>query len=408
MNAQLHTQVKGYAKSSFVPASNGLLQRKCACGNHTMAGGECKGCSRKKRALQRKPMDRTEVSEVPPIVHEVLRSSGQPLDQATRAFMEPRFGHDFSRVRVHTDAKAAESAGAVNAVAYTVGRNVVFGTEQYMPRMEAGRKLIAHELTHVVQQSNDSPPAQLRLDSGTENSLETAAQEAETLTAGNQQILKLGSTHAVSISELVQRRVVREHVSCREHGLTNPNLTGDEVIAALETADAEAITLALRAELLLDVHLLFARAGEPVDPDFDSILQEELGLTLTNPAHFRIIEQQRDRFRRVRETLESGYLRYICRGGSVSLVGCQQGTCGANFAFSCPGNRLVVLCQAFWDAPAEQAGTILHEPFHVWFHMARHAPTALRRADATCFEAFARRLAGEDVSHISCAAHTAG
>ncbi len=87
-----------------------------------------------------------------PVVHDVLRGPGQPLDAKTRAFMEPRFGHDFSRVRVHADAKAAESARAVQAQAYTVGRNVVFGAGQYAPGTDAGRRLLAHELTHVVQQ----------------------------------------------------------------------------------------------------------------------------------------------------------------------------------------------------------------------------------------------------------------
>jgi hypothetical protein len=88
-------------------------------------------------------------------VSEVLRSPGQPLDTATRAFMEPRFGRDFSGVRVHTDAKAEESARAVSARAYAVGSNVVFGIGQYAPRTAAGNRLIAHELAHVVQQSFD-------------------------------------------------------------------------------------------------------------------------------------------------------------------------------------------------------------------------------------------------------------
>jgi hypothetical protein len=73
--------------------------------------------------------------------------------------MEPHFGFDFSSVRIHTDAKAAASAGAVNALAYTVGRDVVFGTAQYVPESSMGRKLIAHELMHVVQQ-NFAPPSQ--------------------------------------------------------------------------------------------------------------------------------------------------------------------------------------------------------------------------------------------------------
>jgi hypothetical protein len=96
--------------------------------------------------------DNSVQTAVPPIVHEVLASPGQPLDTATRAFMEPRFGHDFSRVRVHSDSRAAESARAVNALAYTVAQDVVFGEGRYAPHTSEGRKLLVHELTHVVQQ----------------------------------------------------------------------------------------------------------------------------------------------------------------------------------------------------------------------------------------------------------------
>ncbi|HET9282427.1 MAG TPA: DUF4157 domain-containing protein [Candidatus Angelobacter sp.] len=90
----------------------------------------------------------------PPIVHEVLRSPGQPLDKQTRAFFEPRFGHDFSRVRVHTDSRAAESAAAVNALAYTVGDDISFAGGRYAPDKPAGRELLAHELAHVIQRSS--------------------------------------------------------------------------------------------------------------------------------------------------------------------------------------------------------------------------------------------------------------
>jgi hypothetical protein len=92
-------------------------------------------------------------AEAPNIVHEVLRSSGQPLDAPTRAFFEPRFGVDFSTVRVHADAQAAASARAVGARAYTVGSNLVFGSGHFTPHTTAGQRLLAHELTHVVQQS---------------------------------------------------------------------------------------------------------------------------------------------------------------------------------------------------------------------------------------------------------------
>jgi hypothetical protein len=101
---------------------------------------------------------------VPSIVHEVLRSPGQPLDAAARAFFEPRFGHDFSQVRVHADGRAAESARAVNAFAYTVGRDVVFGAGQYGPHTHHGKRLLAHELTHVVQQQLIGAPDLVKTD----------------------------------------------------------------------------------------------------------------------------------------------------------------------------------------------------------------------------------------------------
>lgn len=93
----------------------------------------------------------TGMTEAPPIVHDVLNATGQPLDSATRAFFEPRFGHDFSRVRVHSGGTAEQSPRDVAANAYTVGHDIVFGAGQYAPRTPTGRRLIAHELTHVVQ-----------------------------------------------------------------------------------------------------------------------------------------------------------------------------------------------------------------------------------------------------------------
>jgi hypothetical protein len=145
--------------------------------------------------LQRRAAGQVGPTNVPPIVHEVLGSPGQPLDAATRAFMEPRFGRDFSSVRVHNDATAAESARAVNALAYTVGRDVVFGMGQYTPSTMRGRNLIAHELIHVTQQgSNTYPqvPAQIRL--GTPNDgLECEA--------------KIGANRVSSTPDVATRRI---------------------------------------------------------------------------------------------------------------------------------------------------------------------------------------------------------
>ncbi len=204
--------------------THAVLQRKCSCGKDA-DHGECETCKKKRKSaqLQRKAVSAYAPEYAPPIVHKVLNSPGQPLDPQTRAFMEPRFGHDFnqisihspsagaistklsigtsgdryeqeadriadrmishpladnnlspiqrnsehaanqnlqsglghdfSHVRVHLDPVAEQSARDLNAKAYTVGHHVVFGAGQYDPKTHEGKKLLAHELTHVVQQA---------------------------------------------------------------------------------------------------------------------------------------------------------------------------------------------------------------------------------------------------------------
>ena len=147
----------GSAMSSPVSRAAPGMQRKCSC------EGSCDKCKaeQSEKELGRPQIKLARVSGsgqafassiAPPIVHEVLRSPGQPLDTATRAYFEPRFGHDFSRVRVHSGAAAEQSARDVNAHAYTAGHNIVFAAGRFAPQTHEGRRLIAHELSHVVQQ----------------------------------------------------------------------------------------------------------------------------------------------------------------------------------------------------------------------------------------------------------------
>lgn len=143
--AQIATMRKG--ASSKQKSTTPTLQRaavKSSC--------QCDACAKKKGVLQRAALSEHAPEQVPDIVHDVLNSPGQPLDRATREFMEDRFNHDFSAVRVHTDARAAESARAVNARAYTVGPHVAFSRNAYAPATSIGRRLLTHELTHVLQQ----------------------------------------------------------------------------------------------------------------------------------------------------------------------------------------------------------------------------------------------------------------
>ena len=138
-------------KATAVPV-HGMLQRKCACGQHTSGSGQCDECKKKEMTLQRQAKTSGRADTIPPIVHEVLASPGRPLNSAMRWFMEARFSQDFSQVRVHDDSKAAESADAVHAHAYTVGKEIVFGAGKYS-QSNSSRPLLAHELTHVVQQT---------------------------------------------------------------------------------------------------------------------------------------------------------------------------------------------------------------------------------------------------------------
>lgn len=136
------------------------VHRQCAA---CAAGGPlCSTCEDERVQVSRKAQG-SAGGEAPATVHSVLSSSGQPLSASTRAFFEPRFGHDLSHVRVHTDGHAQQSARDVNALAYTVGSHVVFDAGRYAPYSTDGQRLLAHELTHVVQQSTkDSGGRMLR------------------------------------------------------------------------------------------------------------------------------------------------------------------------------------------------------------------------------------------------------
>jgi len=137
------------------------LQRKCACGG----SGECDACG-EERKVQKKPQlsaladaQTRSTASLPAAVRTGVESAGRPLDTKTRRDMEQRFGVDFSQVRIHSGAQAAESARAVDALAYTTGRDIVFGSGKFEPHTSAGRKLLAHELAHVVQQRAAPAPA---------------------------------------------------------------------------------------------------------------------------------------------------------------------------------------------------------------------------------------------------------
>jgi hypothetical protein len=141
-----------------------LVQRSCDCGGTAGLSGVCDSCSGAVLRRQRQASAPDTGGELAPaVVHEALSMTGQPLDAAARAALESRLGHDFGRVRIHTGPLADTSARAVGANAYTVGQDVVFRAGQYRPGTASGDRLLAHELTHTVQQAQAAPTSTLRV-----------------------------------------------------------------------------------------------------------------------------------------------------------------------------------------------------------------------------------------------------
>lgn len=262
---EIASQTKGQPQVNPLSASS-VLQRKCACGNHTVAGGNCRECENKEHSLKREtsgirqpgasklqtklaigavndPLEQEadrvtdqvmakrahpgisntppriqrfsgqsndeQMEMVPPIVEQTLASSGRPLEPALRQDMEQRFGQDFSRVRIHTDDRAAYSAGTIDALAYTIGPHMVFGSGQYEPETNKGQRLLAHELTHVVQQGETAALHQDILRSERNDQYEQGTQRVATqLGRGTQvQVSSMISPHLIQRTKVCSKRL---------------------------------------------------------------------------------------------------------------------------------------------------------------------------------------------------------
>lgn len=325
---QMAESVVGQSERPAIRSAEPQVQR-CSC------GGSCAECASKAdedEGVQRKEAGSASKGgfTAPSQVHEAIKGPGRPLDPATRSFMEPRFGYDFSRVRIHTDAKAAASADAISATAYAVGNDVVFGTGAYQPSSAAGAKLLAHELTHVVQQGSGRA--------------------------------------APNVSRLVS-------------GLTrcpaNTNGTGADPQADLEAADARAAELATNAAVLCEADPLdqdtidkfTARYGSPpaVGAGFMNrltggvVATAEAALT----AEIRIMAR---RFRIVARFFSQNVI-YRCIGGSTVFAGCSVASCDGVLAAACHGIGVIFICPSTWPHNNDERGAILvHEAFHANFN----------------------------------------
>lgn len=370
-----------------------FAQRACDC------GGTCTHCS-EGTTPQGNPM--------PGLLQR--QSRGRALPPTVRAFMEHGFGTDFGAVRVHADRQAAQSAEQLNAVAYTVGQDVFFNHGQYQPNTQGGRRLLAHELAHVVQQrggmSSATPSREISEPGDPEERV--ADRVADAIVAGQPPrdlaswSLKAGPRPSSATPTLRIQRVVNDaKVGCRTTGIPSLGISGPDAVAQLAAVNTEAILMAGSAQSSLFVERLVG----PSDPNFATILQEELGLDITNAAHRAHMEIVERRFDLMSRVLESDFTGYTCIGAAQVTVGaCPTGDCctGTTRACSCPGASHIVLCRPWWTGDVHQRpGTLIHEAFHIYFGFIGDF-TNSRLSDAHCYTGFVERLAGV-TPFVSCA-----
>lgn len=300
----------------------------------------------------------------------LVPAGGAALDAVTRAFMEPRFGARFGSVRIHDGAEAAQRANAFAARAYAVGEHLIFGAGEYRPGTDSGRRLIAHELTHVLQQRQGL----------------------------------VGSS--------VQRTVDPAKLSCP----ANKAGAGADPAADLEKIDGEAQVLADSMAIFATLSTLFnpatgtrgfdvayqTRMGppQPVGKKFRNRFSGKL-LASEEDAAKQEVEVLATRFSRINDFL-AGPIRYKCRANGVgyTLGGC-AGKCRSDeIAQTCVPNdkRTIGICPAFWGLGGdnERAGTLIHEAAHARLDFSGHghASRAQRGRNPACYESMVADVFG--------------
>ena len=361
-------------------------------------------CSNCEKELQRQTIDdeeeeellqtRAEAGHTPQLNTDTaaqirnLKGGGQPLEPSTRTFMESRFGKNFSEVRVHADNSAASLASGIHARAFTHGRDIVFGQGEYSPQSTTGRKLIAHELTHVVQQ-------------GKSNSL-----------AGNIQ------------------RTYSSRSRCRSGSATGAPPMPDVFLTLTEIVLGGKLTNTIIG-LIFDIQSLQAGTRPQTSRSFNAYL------TRFGPPERLSNGKYRDRFTRqqfnsedaamlseltqIKIRLErvqrffNGPIRYICATRTQWLtIGNCRGRCadenGDAFAWVCHTGgapRTIVICPDFWGMSGDdQAVGLIHEACHLLFRFGdpqgSSMTTRRRGRNPVCFSGFVASVSGHNPPDTDC------
>lgn len=345
-------------QNSFFKPAVSFVQRKCQhCGDE--------------EKLHRKESSEDEVEGSSHLDSYVasLGPSGQPLPESSRKFFEPRFGHDFSNVRIHNDLVAAKSAQSINALAYTTGNNIIFNNGQFSPDSDSGKRLMAHELTHVVQQGGNVQPKKIQ-----RASQGKSARCTDPLIIPDTNASIDGPIDVITAAETRAIEIMDDAIS--QLDFTRQQIIGGAPVGWPTVGDSLGQAIRLLAG----------------DPDSDNFWKR---------TGSRTADLILRRLRAIRGIIASGNMFYVCLGSASGSIGVCAGTiCGADgrsaIARSCAGAFQTHFCNAFWEQGSEdQAATIIHEISH---NFAAFIQDSGREGNAECYVRFVQVAVGIDPS----------
>jgi hypothetical protein len=280
-------------------------------------------------------------SKIHSIVNDALQSPGEPLDSETRAFMEPRFAYDFSQIRVHTNDKASESAKAVNALAYTVGSHIVFGSRQYNPTSAAGKSLIAHELTHTIQQGL-----------GIQRSVDQLA-----ISDPGDLAEKEADLAASAVLHGAHPTISRHQAQISRYGHSNSCKQKDHLEEFIWPGHGNAKSAVDRT--------ISETGGSSLNPKVKSHIVSFFGQGSTDPGNLAAINSN---FQKIRNVLDTQFIYHCSEKGAADkdALRCH----GQNAETDTSGKKDITLCfdqiKTWWNSAsiAGAAWLIIHENFH--------------------------------------------
>lgn len=210
----------------FKPSAN-LIQRKCA------------ECEEEEKIQRKEGADTTGTIYAPPSVDDVIGSVGKPLDGSTQDFMESSFGYNFSDVQIHNDTKAHQSSTDINALAYTHGDHVVFGKGQYQPETVQGKQLLAHELTHVIQQSGTTQAKAIQRLATPPVVTPRGTNPGDCMLALCQALNSMGRPRSVAGANTIVDNWLRDTLACLHTNAPNSNASHQQEIVQNEERELQ-------------------------------------------------------------------------------------------------------------------------------------------------------------------------